>query len=80
MYKEYKIAYITEGGCGTIVLGASGMPIKKIEAEINRAVADGWQIVFEVIEQKRFMLFWKREAMIITFGRWFTALTATFAA
>ncbi|MEA5286056.1 DUF4177 domain-containing protein, partial [Vibrio parahaemolyticus] len=27
------------------------------------------QVVFQVVEQKRFMLFWKREAVIITLGR-----------
>lgn len=68
-FKEYKVMYVTEGGCGTILLGASGLPIKKIETAMNEHAADGWQVVFEVLEQKRFWLFWKREAMIITFGR-----------
>ncbi len=68
-YSEYKVIYVTEGGCGTILLGASGLPLKKIETEMNSHAADGWQVVFEVLEQKRFMLFWKREAMIVTFGR-----------
>jgi len=36
---------------------------------MNEHAADGWQVVFEVLEAKRFMLFWNREAMIITFGR-----------
>ena len=43
--------------------------IKKIEAELNRSAADGWQMVFMVIEQKRFWLFWSREAAIITLGK-----------
>ncbi|SQH75872.1 protein of unknown function [Shewanella benthica] len=29
-YKEYKIVHIVEGGCGTIFLGSSGLPLKKI--------------------------------------------------
>ena len=31
--------------------------------------AEGWQIVFQVIEQKRFWLFWTRETIILTLGR-----------
>jgi len=69
MYKEYKVIYVVEGGCGTLLLGASGLPIKKLETSINVEAAQGWQVVFQVIEQKRFMLFWKREAVICTLGR-----------
>jgi hypothetical protein len=68
-YKEYKVMHIAEGGCGTIFLGASGLPLKKLEATMNEQAAQGWQVVFQVIEQKRFMLFWSREAAIVTFGR-----------
>lgn len=66
---EYKIVHIVEGGCGTIFLGASGLPMKKIESVLNEEAADGWQVVFQVIEKKRYMLFWSREAMIVTLGR-----------
>lgn len=68
-YSEYKIEYIVEGGCGTILLGSSGLPLKKLEASLNKAAADGWQVVFQVIESKRFWLFWTREAVIVTYGR-----------
>ncbi len=68
-YKEYKVMYIVEGGCGTLLVGSSGVPVKKMEAELNRAATEGWQVVFQVIEQKRFLLFWTREAVIITMGR-----------
>ena len=68
-FREYKVVQISEGGCGTILLGASGLPLKKIEAELNSYAAEGWQVVFEVLEQKRFWLFWKRESVIMTLGR-----------
>jgi hypothetical protein len=68
-FKEYKMVHIAEGGCGTLLLGSSGLPLKKIEAELNSLAADGWQVVFQVLEQKRFMLFWTREAVIVTLGR-----------
>ncbi|MGV3001623.1 DUF4177 domain-containing protein [Vibrio sp.] len=68
-FTEYKVVNIVEGGCGTILLGASGLPVQKMEAELNKYAQDGWKVVFQVVEQKRFMLFWKREAVIITLGR-----------
>ncbi len=68
-FKEYKVLHIAEGGCGTIMLGASGVPIKKMEMILNQEAAQGWSLVFQIIEQKRFWLFWKREAVIVTLGR-----------
>ena len=68
-YNEYKIITIVEGGLGTIFLGASGIPVKKMEIELNKEVANGWQVVFQVIEKKRMGLFWQREAIIVTLGR-----------
>lgn len=68
-FKKYKVIYIVEGGLGTIFLGASGIPTRKMEATLNEEAANGWSLVFQIIEQKRFLLFWKREAVIITLGR-----------
>lgn len=68
-FKEYKVLHLMEGGLGTIFLGASGIPIKKMEIALNKEAADSWTLVFQVVEQKRFLLFWKREAVIITLGR-----------
>ena len=69
IFKEYKVIHIVEGGLGTIFLGASGIPIKKMEMTLNKEAAEGWSVVFQVVEQKRFLLFWKREAIIVTLGR-----------
>ena len=69
MFKEYKVVHIVEGGWGTLLLGSAGLPLKKIESRINLEAAEGWQVVFQVIENKRFLLFWTREAMIVTFGK-----------
>lgn len=69
MFKQYKVVHIVEGGLGTIFLGASGIPIKKMEVALNEHAAGGWQMAFQIIEKKRFLLFWQREAVIITFGK-----------
>lgn len=68
-YKEYKVIKVSEGGCSTIFLGASKIPVKKMEEELNELATRGWQVVFQVIEDKRFLLFWTRESVIITLGK-----------
>ena len=68
-YREYKVIALSEGAFGTIFLGASGMPIKQMEISLNKEATDGWQMVFQVIEKKRFWLFWTRETVIMTLGR-----------
>ncbi|WNC72484.1 DUF4177 domain-containing protein [Thalassotalea psychrophila] len=68
-YNEYKVIQVAEGGCGTLLLGSSGMPLKKLESTLNKEAADGWELVFQVLENKRFLLFWSRESVIVTFGR-----------
>ena len=45
-FTEYKVVHIAEGGCGTIFLGASGVPLERLEAELNEQAADGWQLVY----------------------------------
>jgi predicted Zn finger-like uncharacterized protein len=68
-FKEYKVLEVMEGGCGTVLVGSSKIPVKKMEEALNAAAIEGWQVVFQVIEAKRFLLFWKRESIIITLGR-----------
>jgi len=68
-FKEYKIIHVMEGGLGTVLLGSSGLPLEKLEVTLNREAADGWQVVFQVIENRRFLLFWNRETVIVTLGR-----------
>ena len=69
MYTEYKVEVIEEGACGTIFLGSARMPVKRLEAKLNEAAADGWQVVFQVMESRRFWLCWSKESVIGTFGR-----------
>ena len=68
-FKEYKIESISEGFLGTILFHASSLPVKKIEERINLRAKEGWQVVFQVLEEKRLLLFWQRETILITFGR-----------
>lgn len=67
MAKQYKVEVICEGGCGTILMGAAALPVELINTELNRNAAQGWDMHFMVLEQRRYLLFWKREAAVITY-------------
>lgn len=68
-YSEYKVITVEEGGCGTILAGSSMIPEKKMELKLNNMVSEGWQVVFQIVEKRRFFIFWTRESVIITLGR-----------
>ncbi len=67
--KEYKVLLIKEGAMGTLLLGSSGLPLKKLENTLNSEAKEGWEVVFQIIEKRRLALFWSREAIIITLVR-----------
>jgi hypothetical protein len=69
MAKQYKIEVVTEGGCGTVLLGSAALPTDKIEQALNKNAAEGWNMDFMVVEKRRMFLFWTREAVIITFSK-----------
>ena len=69
MKTEYKIEVIKESALSSLFLGASKMPVKKMEAVMNKYGQESWDVSFQVIEQHRLFLFWRREAVVITFVR-----------
>ena len=69
MPKQYKVEVVVEGALGTLFLGASSLPIERMEEVLNEYGAKGWNMDFMLVEHKRFMLFWDREAAILTFSR-----------
>ena len=57
--KEFKVEVIKEGALGTIFLGSSNLPIKKMEAVMNKYGEEGWDVCFQVIFVGRFLVrFW----------------------
>jgi hypothetical protein len=69
MAKEYKVEIVEEGIVGTLLLGASTLPVQRMEEIMNRYGRDGWNMDFMVVEHRRLFLFWSREAAVITFSR-----------
>lgn len=69
MKKEYKVVAVSEGALGTILAGASKLPLQKMESVMNNYGREGWNMDFMVIEHKRYLLFWERESAVLTFSR-----------
>ncbi len=69
MKKEFKVEVVTESALSTLFLGSAKMPTQKIENVMNKYGLDGWDVVFQIVEKRRMLLFWNREAMVITFSR-----------
>jgi hypothetical protein len=69
MKKEYKVEVIKENALSSLVLGASKMPIEKMNRVMNQYGREGWDVCFQVIEQHRLFFLWTREAVVITFSR-----------
>ena len=67
--KEYKVEVVKEGALGTIFFGSSKMPLKKMEEIMNKYGEDGWDVEFQLVEKRRLLFLWSREAAIITFSR-----------
>ena len=46
MKKEFKVEIIKEGALGTILLGSSKLPLKKMESVMNQYGEQGWDVSF----------------------------------
>ncbi len=68
-YQEYKVVEVAENGLGNLLLAGAHFPLKKMENTLNQYAAEGWQVIMQVVEKKRFLLFWTRESVVITLGR-----------
>lgn len=66
---KYKVVEVAESGVSVIFLGASSLPLQKVEMELNKMSAQGWSLAFQVMEKKRFLLFWNIDRMVLTFQK-----------
>ncbi len=67
--KQYKVEVVKEGAIGTFLLASSKIPVNKMEEIMNRYGEEGWSMDFMVLEKHRLLLFWTREAAVITFSK-----------
>lgn len=69
--RHFKVALVKESALSTIFLGASKVPVNKMEEVLNRYGAQGYQLDFQIVEHRRMLLFWVREAVVMTFSKTF---------
>ena len=66
---KYKVVEVAESGISVIFLGSSSVPLQMLEMELNKQAAEGWALDFQVVEKKRFLLFWSVDRVILTFRK-----------
>ncbi len=66
---KYKVVEVAESGISVIFLGSSSVPLQMLEMELNKQAAEGWVLDFQVVEKKRFLLFWSVDRVILTFRK-----------
>lgn len=67
--REYAVVLVSEGGLSFFLFGQANVPLDKLFQILNRYGAEGWTLEFMFTERRRFLLFWGREAVIVTFSR-----------
>ena len=67
--RMFKVEIVQEGALGTLLVGSSKIPAKQLEQVLSKNGAEGWDFEFMVLEKRRLLLFWTREAVIITMSR-----------
>jgi len=66
---QYAVEKHTEGMLGTMLFGASAFNPAKLSNIINKRANAGYRMVFQIKEQRRMLIFWKRECILMTFER-----------
>lgn len=69
LMKEYKAVIYMEGALGSLLLGQSKVDPIKLSSFLNANAAEGWRVVTMDKDQRRMLLFWKREALVFILER-----------
>ncbi len=67
--KEYKAVIYQEGMLGSLFLGQSKVDPERFSEFLNDNARQGWRVVTMEKDQRRMMLFWKREAYVVLMER-----------
>ncbi len=65
LMKQYKVIIYREGIFGSILLGASKVDPERFSEFLNYHAEDGWRVISLEREERRTMLFFKREAFLV---------------
>jgi hypothetical protein len=69
MTKEYKVIIYREGIFGSVLLGASKVDPERFTEFLNYHATQGWRVVSMEREERRTLLFFKREAFLVVLER-----------
>ena len=67
--KEYKSVIYQEGMLGSLLLGQSKVDPVKLTQFLNTNAAEGWRVVTMDKDQRRMLLFFKREELVFILER-----------
>ncbi|MCA9117956.1 MAG: DUF4177 domain-containing protein [Planctomycetaceae bacterium] len=67
--KQYKVVVYQEGFLGSLLLGQSSINPMKFSDFLNENAAEGWRVVTMEKDQRRMLLFFKREAYAVIMER-----------
>lgn len=67
--REYKVVVYREGLLGSVLLGASKVDPVRFSAFLNENAREGWRVVALNSEQRRELLFFKRESQVVIMER-----------
>jgi len=67
--KQYQVVIYQEGALGSVLLGQSRVNPIKFAAFLNQHAAQGWRVVTMEKDQRRFLLFFRREAYCVIMER-----------
>jgi len=66
---SYEVRLVSQGVLGTLLLGRSRIRAEAVSGVLNEMGSRGYRNTFQVLESRRFLIFWQRETLIITFER-----------
>lgn len=67
--REYKVVVYREGLLGSVLLGASKVDPVRFSHFLNENAREGWRVVALNTEQRRELLFFKRESQVVILER-----------
>ena len=67
--KEYNVLIYQEGLLGSLLLGHSKVDPARFAEFLNRSAREGWRVVAMEKDERRMLLFFKREAYVVILER-----------
>lgn len=66
---DYGVDICEESGISTLLFGSAKIKPKTLNKRLNAWGEKGWRLVGMEIEQRRYFLLWRREAVLLIFAK-----------